>query len=379
MNRLSRDLALAVLFLACGGLAAAAIGETAPELELGPMLKGEKFRLADKRGQVVVLHFWKTRCPPCAEAVPQISELADRYRGKVTFLAVGTEFPDRLRQEPHWKEFRCPVVSDALLRLSEEYLVRQKHFPADAVIGADGKVLWIGPTVRLAGVLDEVLAGKYDLKAAVELDRFNGDMADAMAKKDLPRALKTLRDRRKAFPDDLELAVGEANILAGPGRKPDEALAVLDRALADHPKAFNLHYAKLQILRTMDASARERRIAACEAIAREFQNRPALLTQLAAGMMKQPVGSFDLLGVWHLAHAACRATVPMDAVERGNAAATLARCYYYMGMADRAMLLQAEAVKAFGKNREAARAAKDLAFYRDALAAADAVRKLERK
>ena len=43
------------------------------------------------------------------------------------------------------------------------------------------------------------------------------------------------------------------------------------------------------------------------------------------------------------------------------------------------MLLQAEAVKAFGRSREAGRAAKDLAFYRAALNAAEQVRKLEAK
>ena len=379
---MNRFLRCAALLLALGwglGGSAAGIGDAAPELELGPMLKGEKFRLADKRGTIVVLHFWKTRCPACAAAVAQINELAAKYRGKAAFLAVGTDLPERLRQEPHWKEFQCPVASDALLRLAEEYLARQKHFPADAVIGADGKLLWIGPTLQLAGVLGEITEGKYDLKAAAELDRFNRDMADAMMHKDYTRALKILRERRKAFPDDLELAVGEANILAASCRKPDEAVSVLDRALADHPKAFRLHYAKLQILRTMDATARPRRIAACEAIAREFRDRPTLLTQLASGMMKQPAGSFDLVGVWHLAHAAYRSPAVKTPVEQGRAAAALARCYYYMGLADRALLLQTEAVKAFGKSREAGRAARDLAFYREALASADEVRKLEAK
>ena len=372
----------AALLLALGwglGGSAAGIGEAAPELELGPMLKGEKFRLADKRGKVVVLHFWKTQCPACVEAVAQINELAAKYRGKAEFLAIGTELPGHLRQEPHWKDFQCPVASDAIRLLSEKYLSRRKGFPTDAVIGADGKLLWIGPTLQLAGVLGEIMAGKYDLKSAAELDRFNRDMTDAMTRRDFSRALNLVRERRKAFPDDLELAVGEANILAVSCRKPDEALDVLDRALAGHPKAFGLHHAKLRILGTMDRTARPRRIAACETIAREFHDRPALLTQLAEAMMKQPAGTFDLFGVWHLAHAAYRSPAVKTPAGQGRAAAALARCCYYMGLTDRALLLQTEAVKAFGKTREADRAAQDLAFYRDALSAADAVRKLEAK
>lgn len=379
MTRIRRNAALfLLLFCGLGGLAAG-IGDAVPELEHGPMLKGERVRLADNRGKIVVLHFWKTACPPCAQAMAQINELIDKYPGRAAFLAVGVELPDQLRKEPRWKQFRCPVASDALRQLPEVFFARPPRLPADAVIGADGKLLWTGPTGELAGALGEIIDGKYDLAAAAALDRFNRDMTDAMTHRDFDRALSILRERRKAFPDDLELAIGEANILAGSCRKPEEALAVLDRALAGHPKAFPLHHAKLRILRTLDpAAARARRIAACEAVAREFRDRPALLAQLAAGMLKQPAGSFDLIGAWHLAHAAYRAAA-RDPREHGRAAATLARCYYYMGMADRAMLLQTEALEAFGKSREAERAARDLAFYREALSAAEEVRKLEAK
>ena len=112
-------LVLLLLGFVSGTLLAAGIGETAPELDLGPALRGEKFRLADRKGKVIVLHFWKTRCPACAAAVPQINELIAKYEGKVQFLAVGTEFPDRLKQEKHWRDFQCPVVSDSFLRTSE--------------------------------------------------------------------------------------------------------------------------------------------------------------------------------------------------------------------------------------------------------------------
>ena len=367
------------ILLVCGcawAASAAEIGAAAPELDLGPMLKGEKFRLADRRGKVVVLHFWKTRCPPCAAAVPQINELIAKYDGKVQFLAVGVEFPDRLRQENHWREFKCPVVSDSFLRTSEQYLIRQSRFPADAVIGADGKLLWQGPTALLAGALGEIMAGKYDLAAAAALDRFNREMVDAMAKKDHERALKILRARRKLFPDDLELAVGEANILAGSCGRSEEALAVLDRAIAGHPKAFNLHCAKLRVLCSVERDNGER-LRTCEAIAREFADRPALLTSLATGMMKQPAGTFDLAGVWILAHTAYRSTARKAPVEQGRAASALARCYYYMGLTDRAVLYQTEALRELRKTREAGRAASDLAFYREAVNAAEKVRELE--
>ncbi len=34
------------------------------------------------RGQILVLNFWATWCPPCSGEVPKLNDLYDRYRGK---------------------------------------------------------------------------------------------------------------------------------------------------------------------------------------------------------------------------------------------------------------------------------------------------------
>lgn len=366
-------------FLTAGMLYAAVIGENAPEPELGPVLAGQKFRLADMRGkQITVLHFWKNGCPPCAQAVPMINELVKRYRGKAAFLAVGDGLPSELRKENHWKKLTCPVAADNFQNTARLYMPpRDRSYPSDAVIGKDGKLLWFGPTAMLAGVLAEIVEGKYDLAAAVALDRFNRAMQSAMAKKDYPAALKILRERRKVLPDDPELAIGEANILAGNCKKTEEALQVLDREIARMPQLFMLYQAKMQILHFATPPADKRRIRHYQAIAEAFRTRPQLLIQLAGGMMKRKVGSFEILGVYHLARAAYHSPALRDKIDRGKAAATLARSYYYMGMPERAVIYQAEAVDLLKKTQEYRRSVADLDFYRGALTAAAEVKKLE--
>ena len=49
-----------------------------PALEL-PAWEGQPFRLADARGQVVVLNFWASWCEPCREEMPSLELLAERH------------------------------------------------------------------------------------------------------------------------------------------------------------------------------------------------------------------------------------------------------------------------------------------------------------
>lgn len=367
-----------VLLGICGAVFAAAVGEMAPELDLGPALKGKKFRLADMRGkQYTVIHFWKTRCPACVKAVPMINELVKLYRNKVAFMAVGTDFPANLRQEKHWNEFQCPVVSDSFLKTVQLYLHKNHQFPMDAVVGMDGKLLWLGPTAMLASVLGDIMEGKFDAAGAAALDRFNREMTDAMSRKDYPRALKTLRARLKVTPEDQQLAVSEAYLLAANCGKVEEALTVLDKNIAKYPQAFRFYQAKLQILQQYTPPADARRIRHYQAMAGAFSTRPRLLIGLASSMMKQKVGSYELLGVYHLAFAAYHSPALRDPLDRGRAAAALARSYYYIGMPERAVIYQAEAAELLKKTTEGRRCAMDLEFYRSTLVAAEAVKKLE--
>jgi thiol-disulfide isomerase/thioredoxin len=49
---------------------------------------GRRVRLEDLRGQVVVLDFWATYCPPCREEIPHLVRLQKRY-GPKGFQVIG--------------------------------------------------------------------------------------------------------------------------------------------------------------------------------------------------------------------------------------------------------------------------------------------------
>jgi thiol-disulfide isomerase/thioredoxin len=54
------------------------LGIVAPELEL-ENLEGERAKLSDLRGKVVLLNFWEIWCGPCIESIPKINDMVNKY------------------------------------------------------------------------------------------------------------------------------------------------------------------------------------------------------------------------------------------------------------------------------------------------------------
>ena len=47
-----------------------------------PDLKGKTYSMKDFSGQILILNFWATWCPPCLEEVIKLNELCERYKNK---------------------------------------------------------------------------------------------------------------------------------------------------------------------------------------------------------------------------------------------------------------------------------------------------------
>ena len=66
------------------------IGSNAPEFTVQDAQN--RITLSQYRGQVVVLNFWATWCPPCIEEMPSLVEMQRRMKDKgVTVLAVSVD------------------------------------------------------------------------------------------------------------------------------------------------------------------------------------------------------------------------------------------------------------------------------------------------
>jgi len=70
---------LSVLAAGCSKGREPEVVRIAPDFTLSST-DGNRVRLSDYRGKVVLLDFWATWCPPCRAAIPHVVQLQNKYR-----------------------------------------------------------------------------------------------------------------------------------------------------------------------------------------------------------------------------------------------------------------------------------------------------------
>jgi thiol-disulfide isomerase/thioredoxin len=141
MVTLRTKLAVLAAMLACALSAAA--GDAAPNLDLRD-LQGAKHTLAEYRGKPVVLNFWATWCVPCAAEMPLLSEMQNRYKDKVLFIAASVDDDD---VTPEIAAFIKKHKGDALTVMTGATLDSLQDFglapamPGTVFIDAEGNIV----------------------------------------------------------------------------------------------------------------------------------------------------------------------------------------------------------------------------------------------
>jgi cytochrome c biogenesis protein CcmG/thiol:disulfide interchange protein DsbE len=134
-----RLIALTVLALALSAFA----GEPAPNLELHD-LKGAAHKLEEYRGKPVVLNFWATWCTPCAAEMPLLSEMQNRYKGRILFIAASVDDDDmKPAVESFIKKHKgeaLTVMMGATLDNLDDFQLRQV-MPGTVFIDEEGNIV----------------------------------------------------------------------------------------------------------------------------------------------------------------------------------------------------------------------------------------------
>lgn len=138
-------------------------GFLAPEISL-PAQDGSTLSLSDFRGQVVLVNFWASWCPPCKAEMPALQAIQVKYQSQgFTILAVNITRGDSLQNAQDFiqqNQYTFPIVYDIHGEADESYQVRL--VPSSYLIGPDGIILdtFLGSVTEasLRGLIEPLLA-----------------------------------------------------------------------------------------------------------------------------------------------------------------------------------------------------------------------------
>jgi len=103
-------------------------------------LTGEKVKLSDLRGKVVLLDFWASWCPPCRAELPTIAKLSAEFKTKgLAVYGVDDEERGTARKYLEKAGLELPTLEDSARKA--HHLYRVDAIPTVFVISQDGTVV----------------------------------------------------------------------------------------------------------------------------------------------------------------------------------------------------------------------------------------------
>jgi thiol-disulfide isomerase/thioredoxin len=308
------------------------IGDKAPKLEVKEFLKGKPIKNFAK-GKLYVVEFWATWCGPCRVSIPHLTELQKKYRD-VTFIGVSVWERDQAAVKPFVDEMGDKmdylVALDAVPKdaegnegaMAKAWMTAagENGIPSAFIINKETQIAWIGHPMSMDKPLEDIVKGKWDLKAAAA-------------------------EREKAKAADLALAKASEKIRAAQQtRDPAKVLAAIDEVVKDNPDLEpRLAGLRLNILLSMPDKAGEAAAFARKLADGAFKDNAMALNQIAWQIVdpKAPKPTPELIkAAVYAAERGVKLTEEKDAALLD----TLAKAVFDDGDAKRALALQEKAV-----------------------------------
>ena len=117
--------------------------DKAPDFKLENM-KGKQVKLSDylEKG-LVILDFWATWCAPCKKELPELSKLQEKYKDKITVLAVSVDKPrSKDKAKAHVKSQKMKFVTLFDSKKDVQKLYNITNIPRTLIIAPDCTILY---------------------------------------------------------------------------------------------------------------------------------------------------------------------------------------------------------------------------------------------
>ncbi|MFV2070300.1 MAG: redoxin domain-containing protein, partial [Pirellulales bacterium] len=302
------------------------IGSPAPPLSVAQWISGESID-GFKPGQVYVVEFWATWCPPCRTSMPHLSQLQQQYGDDVKFVGVTREPEETVKkflakeQSPGktWAEvvqYRLAIDSEDATNEAYMKAAQQSGIPTAFIVGRDAVVEWIGHPMSMDEPLAKIVAGDWDREAAI---------AQFQQRQKLKQRSRELSAKLRA-------------------EEWDDALDMLDQLEEESGKSQQLSRMRLSTLQKAGRSEEASRLQV--EMVEQAWDSPMALNEIAWGIATSK-GEGDLDLAFKAAQRASELQNHQDAATLD----TLARVCYEKGQLDKAIEWQKKAVEQNQGNR----------------------------
>ena len=108
-----------------------------------PDLTGVKHNITEWQGNVIVLNFWATWCPPCQKETPLFVDLQEEYGNKgVQFIGVAIDDPEKVVDfvDTYGVNYPMLVGAEDAITIAKQYGNRFGSLPYTVVINRQGKI-----------------------------------------------------------------------------------------------------------------------------------------------------------------------------------------------------------------------------------------------
>jgi thiol-disulfide isomerase/thioredoxin len=306
------------------------VGDAAPNLEVKEFVKGDKVAGLEK-GKTYVIEFWATWCGFCRTAIPHLTKLQKKYKD-VVFIGVNAYEDDQKVVKPFVEKMGDKMAYRVALdvvpdggkgtdgKMAQAWMgaAGKDGIPTAFIVNGEGKIVWIGHPNGLKEPLEQLAAGKYDLKSA-----------SAAYKRTL--ILKQIR---------------RPLAKAGRAGNTEAIIEIVDAAIdVDAKMEEILGVLKFEALAAHDSDADKARKYGKGLVEDALKNDAASLKELAWSIVKPEA---DKKRAARFVKLALQAAQRADDLEQGKDAAsadTLARAYFVSGDAAKAIAAQERAIK----------------------------------
>ena len=234
-------------------------------------LKGEPVKKLSK-GTVHVIEFSGTHCAPCITALPHLTELQKKHPNVIFISVYSQEKKEDVRQflDQHGEKMGFRVALDRDGAMWKKWMEASGFhgIPYVYLVGADGKIAWIGGPMELDAPLQNVVAGGtinlrrermllyFDQADVVANTTWNArcnrsDKAGAALREQLMKhqwaeQIRICEQAARDFPEnEFHFLSHKLYALSHNPRTTDEALKFAAELSARMPYSFDRYYGKL--------------------------------------------------------------------------------------------------------------------------------------